>query len=232
MSQYEPLYDSFSHGGHGGYVPTPRMSVSASVYLPGSDVDPQTGWLKPDRQRRCRTQGKKLEMERLTREQQALEESIRREMSKGGVRISVRMGVFLTALLLFICGLCVLLQQGTIADRQKDINRLERSIADCRSQNAAEAIAEVEQQHAARSQNAALETQIAEASTEAAICYAAARDLNMIPAESAEAIHLVAVDTRPMASAGTETQAQADAAIEVPSAQTTSATHVPAVASN
>ena len=214
MSQYEPLYDSFSHGGHGGYVPTPRMSVSASVYLPGSDVDPQTGWLKPDRQRRCRTQGKKLEMERLTREQQALEESIRREMSKGGVRISVRMGVFLTARLLFICGLCVLLQQGTIADRQKDINRLERSIADCRSQNAA------------------LETQIAEASTEAAICYAAARDLNMIPAESAEAIHLVAVDTRPMASAGTETQAQADAAIEVPSAQTTSATHVPAVASN
>lgn len=214
MSQYEPLYDSFSHGGHGGYVPTPRMSLSASVYLPGSDVDPQTGWLKPDRQRRCRTQGKKLEMERLTREQQALEESIRREMSKGGVRISVRMGVFLTALLLFICGLCVLLQQGTIADRQKDINRLERSIADCRSQNAA------------------LETQIAEASTEAAICYAAARDLNMIPAESAEAIHLVAVDTRPMASAGTETQAQADAAIEVPSAQTTSATHVPAVASN
>ena len=214
MLQYEPLYDSFSHGGHGGYVPTPRMSVSASVYLPGSDVDPQTGWLKPDRQRRCRTQGKKLEMERLTREQQALEESIRREMSKGGVRISVRMGVFLTALLLFICGLCVLLQQGTIADRQKDINRLERSIADCRSQNAA------------------LETQIAEASTEAAICYAAARDLNMIPAESAEAIHLVAVDTRPMASAGTETQAQADAAIEVPSAQTTSATHVPAVASN
>lgn len=214
MSQYEPLYDSFSHGGHGGYVPTPRKSVSASVYLPGSDVDPQTGWLKPDRQRRCRTQGKKLEMERLTREQQALEESIRREMSKGGVRISVRMGVFLTALLLFICGLCVLLQQGTIADRQKDINRLERSIADCRSQNAA------------------LETQIAEASTEAAICYAAARDLNMIPAESAEAIHLVAVDTRPMASAGTETQAQADAAIEVPSAQTTSATHVPAVASN
>ena len=49
MSQYEPLYDSFSHGGHGGYVPTPRMSVSASVYLPGSDVDPQTGWLKPNR---------------------------------------------------------------------------------------------------------------------------------------------------------------------------------------
>ena len=212
MSQYEPLYDSFSHGGHGGYVPTPRMSVSSSVYLPGSDVDPQTGRLKPDRQRRCRTQGKQLEMERLTREQQALEESIRREMSKGGVRISIRLGVFLTALLLFICGLCVLLQQGAIADRQKAINRLERSIADCRSQNAA------------------LETQIAEASTEAAICYAAARDLNMIPAESAEAIHLVAMDTRPVAAAGT--YAQADAAIDVASTENASATHVPTVASN
>ncbi len=212
MSQYEPLYDSFSHGGHGGYVPTPRMSVSSSVYLPGSDVDPQTGWLKPDRQRRCRTQGKKLEMERLTREQQALEESIRREMSKGGVRISVRLGVFLMALLLFVCGLCVLIQQGAIADRQKAVNRLERSIADCRSQNAA------------------LATQIAEASTEAAICYAAARDLNMIPAESAEAIHLVAMDTRPVAAAGT--YAQADAAIDVASTENASATHVPTVASN
>lgn len=73
------------------------------------------------------------------------------------MRISVRMAFFSRRWLLFICGLCVLLQQGTIADRQKDINRLERSIADCRSQNAA------------------LETQIAEASTEAAICYAAAR---------------------------------------------------------
>lgn len=214
MSQYEPFYDSFSHGGRGGYVPTPRMSVSSSVYLPGSDVDPQTGWLKPDRQRRCRTQGKQLEMERLTREQQALEDSIRREMNKGGVRISVRLGIFLMALLLFVCGLCVLLQQGAIADRQKAINRLESSIADCRSQNAA------------------LETQIAEASTEAAICYAAARDLNMIPAESAEAIHLVAMDTRPMASGGTETFVQADAAIDVASSETASATHVPAVASN
>lgn len=62
---------------------------------------------------------------------------------------------------------------------RRAVNRLERSIADCRSANAA------------------LETQIAEASDAATICYAAARDLNMIPAESAEAIHLVAVDTRP-----------------------------------
>lgn len=191
MSQYEPLYDSFSHGGRGGYVPTPRMSVSSSVYLPGSDVDLQTGWLKPDRQRRCRTQGKRLEIERLRQEEAALQASIQREMSKGGVRISMRLGIFLTALLLFVCGLCVLLQQGVIAERQKTINRLERSIADCRSQNDA------------------LQTQIDEASDAATICYAAARDLNMIPAESAEAIHLVAMDTRPLSAASTSAQTTA-----------------------
>lgn len=191
MSQYEPMYDSFSHAGRGGYVPTPRMSVSSSVYLPGSDVDLQTGWLKPDRQRRCRTQGKRLEIERLRQEEAALQASIQREMSKGGVRISMRLGIFLTALLLFVCGLCVLLQQGVIAERQKTINRLERSIADCRSQNDA------------------LQTQIDEASDAATICYAAARDLNMIPAESAEAIHLVAMDTRPLSAASTSAQTTA-----------------------
>ena len=191
MSQYEPMYDSFSHAGRGGYVPTPRMSVSSSVYLPGSDVDLQTGWLKPDRQRRCRTQGKRLEIERLRQEEAALQASIQREMSKGGVRISMRLGIFLTALLLFVCGLCVLLQQGVIAERQKTINRLERSIADCRSQNDA------------------LQTQIDEASDAATICYAAARDLNMIPAESAVAIHLVAMDTRPLSAASTSAQTTA-----------------------
>ena len=191
MSQYEPMYDSFSHAGRGGYVPTPRMSVSSSVYLPGSDVDLQTGWLKPDRQRRRRTQGKRLEIERLRQEEAALQASIQREMSKGGVRISMRLGIFLTALLLFVCGLCVLLQQGVIAERQKTINRLERSIADCRSQNDA------------------LQTQIDEASDAATICYAAARDLNMIPAESAEAIHLVAMDTRPLSAASTSAQTTA-----------------------
>ncbi|MCI5955911.1 MAG: hypothetical protein MRZ54_02885 [Clostridiales bacterium] len=207
MSQYEPMYDSYSRTAQERYVPTPRMSVSSSVYLPGSDVDIQTGRLKPDRQRRCRTQGKRLEIERLEREEQELKASVQREMSKGGTRISVRTGILLIAVLLFVCGISILIQQGTIADRQKAVNRLESSIADCRSQNAA------------------LETQIAEASDAATICYAAARNLNMIPAESAEAIHLVAVDTRPKAATAQAEQQQPD----VQAAQTTP---VPALASN
>lgn len=212
MSQYEPMYDSYSRTAQERYVPTPRMSVSSSVYLPGSDVDIQTGRLKPDRQRRCRTQGKRLEIERLEREEQELKASVQREMSKGGTRISVRAGILLIAVLLFACGISILIQQGTIADRQKAVNRLESSIADCRSQNAA------------------LETQIAEASDAATICYAAARNLNMIPAESAEAIHLVAVDTRPKAAAAqVAQQPAAQAAQQQPTAQDTP---VPALASN
>ena len=212
MSQYEPMYDSYSRTAQERYVPTPRMSVSSSVYLPGSDVDIQTGRLKPDRQRRCRTQGKRLEIERLEREEQALKASVQREMSKGGTRISVRTGILLIAVLLFVCGISILIQQGTIADRQNAVNRLESSIADCRSQNAA------------------LETQIAEASDAATICYAAARNLNMIPAESAEAIHLVAVDTRPKAATAQAAQQQPNVqAAQQSAAQTTP---VPALASN
>ena len=68
MSQYEPLYDSFDRSMRERYVPTARMSVSASVYLPGSEVDLYTGQVKPDRPRRRRTQSKRLEAERLERE--------------------------------------------------------------------------------------------------------------------------------------------------------------------
>lgn len=182
MAQYEPMYDSFRRNPQEQYVPTSRMSVSASVYLPGSEVDLYTGQLKPDRQRRMRTQSKRLEAAELEREQQELENSLRRETQKGGVRIPWTMFALLMGVLLFLCGMSVLVQLGQISENQKEINRLERAIAECRTANAE------------------LETQVAEASDAAVICYAASQNLNMIPAESAEAIHLVAMDTRPMSS--------------------------------
>lgn len=208
MSQYQPLYDSFDRSMPERYVPSSRMSVSAGVYLPGSEVDLYTGQLKPDRQRRCRTQGKQLERERLEREQKALEESIRREMNKGGVRLPMLTGVLLIGCMLFVCGLILLSYQGAIAGRQKEINRLNSQIAEVRSQNAL------------------LETQIAEASDSAVICYAASQNLNMIPAESAEAIHLVAIDTRPRNTMHQEYQPVVEM---LPVAQPT---HVPVTASN
>lgn len=202
MSQYEPLYDSFYRGASERYVPSARMSVSASVYLPGSEIDLTTGQLKPDHLRRRRTQGKRLEQERLAREKQRLAESVRRESSKGGVRISVRAGLLAIAALVFVCGLVILSNQGRIVECQKEINRLERAAAECRSRNAE------------------LETQIAEACDADVIRYAASQNLNMIPSEAAEAIHLVAVDTRPRQTKATQQLTASTTALEAQATQT------------
>ncbi|MDD3335770.1 MAG: hypothetical protein PHI98_09705 [Eubacteriales bacterium] len=180
MEQYMQTYDSFLSQNGNKYVPTSRFQVMSNVYLPASDVDMRTGRLQADRHRRCRTQSMLLEQERLDREEEKMMESILRESKKGGVRISKRMMVLVLAFVLFFCGLCLLLQQSMIADRQKAINIMERSINNYRSQNAS------------------LEEQIADASDSTTICYAASQNLNMIPAEAADAIHLVAVNTRPM----------------------------------
>lgn len=192
MEQYVYTYDSFAQRGAEQYVPTDRFQVKSSVYLPASDIDPRTGQLQPDRHQRRRTQGLNLEREGLDKEGKSLNEALRREYSKGGVRISVRALVLIVAAVLFFCGILLLSQQGMIAERQKALNRLERSIKDYRTQNAS------------------LEEEIAQASDASTICYAAARDLNMIPAEAAEAVYLVAVDTRPALTASNDTAQTAE----------------------
>lgn len=207
MSQYEPLYDSFSRNVQERFVPATRMNVSPSVYLPNAEIDFLTGQLKPDRQRRRRTQGKRLEAERLEREQKRLEESVRREMSKGGVRISVRAGILVMAFVLFFCGVTVLYHQGQIVQRQKDINRLEKEIAHYRVTNEE------------------LQTQIAEASDAAVICYYASQNLGMVPAQSVAAIHLTAADTRPQTMPATQDKEVVMIAMETPN------TPVPVIAS-
>lgn len=216
MEQYIRTYDSFSPYYSEQYVPTARMKVTNSVYLPSSDIDFRTGRLQPDRQRRCRTQAMRLEKERLDKEEQRLLTTVTREAGKGGVRVSMRMMVMTVAFTLFFCGVYLLTQQGIIADRQKAINRVERSIKDYRAQNTT------------------LEAQIADASDSAKIKYAAARDLNMIPSEAAEAIHLVAMDTRPMsatARAADGQQAVQTAAASQSASVNAQTTSVPALAS-
>ena len=192
MEQYVYTYDSFAQRGAEQYVPTDRFQVKSSVYLPASDIDPRTGQLQPDRHQRRRTQGLNLEREGLDKEGKSLNEALRREYSKSGVRISVRALVLIVAAVLFFCGIVLLSQQGMIAERQKALNRMERSIKDYRTQNAS------------------LEEEIAQASDASTICYAAARDLNMIPAEAAEAVYLVAVDTRPARTASYDTAQTAE----------------------
>ena len=214
MEQYVYTYDSFAQRGAEQYVPTDRFQVKSSVYLPASDIDPRTGQLQPDRHQRRRTQGLNLEREGLDKEGKSLNEALRREFSKGGVRISVRALVLIVAAVLFFCGILLLSQQGMIAERQKALIRLERSIKDYRTQNAS------------------LEEEIAQASDASTICYAAARDLNMIPAEAAEAVYLVAVDTRPALTASNDTAQTAETDAVQEAANPSDTIHVSADSGN
>ena len=214
MEQYVYTYDSFAQRGAEQYVPTDRFQVKSSVYLPASDIDPRTGQLQPDRHQRRRTQGLNLEREGLDKEGKSLNEALRREYSKGGVRISVRALVLIVAAVLFFCGILLLSQQGMIAERQKALNRLERSIKDYRTQNAS------------------LEEEIAQASDASTIRYAAARDLNMIPAEAAEAVYLVAVDTRPALTASNDTAQTAETDAVQEAANPSDTIHVSADSGN
>ena len=214
MEQNVYTYDSFAQRGAEQYVPTDRFQVKSSVYLPASDIDPRTGQLQPDRHQRRRTQGLNLEREGLDKEGKSLNEALRREFSKGGVRISVRALVLIVAAVLFFCGILLLSQQGMIAERQKALNRLERSIKDYRTQNAS------------------LEEEIAQASDASTICYAAARDLNMIPAEAAEAVYLVAVDTRPALTASNDTAQTAETDAVQEAANPSDTIHVSADSGN
>ena len=69
-----------------------------------------------------------------------------------------------------------------------------------------------------------LEDAFAAACSETNILYAAARDLKMIPAEAAEAVYLVPVDTRPLLTASQPAQ-------NVSGDMTVQTTHIPVAAS-
>ena len=182
MAQYQPMYDSFNRLPE-RYVPTARMSVSPNVFLPGSEVDLYTGELKPDRRRRHRTQSQRLEQKEIEREEQKIAEALERESRKRGVRIESWKGWLVLVAVMFVCAMTLLAQQGQITKLQKNINQQENVIAQYRKENTL------------------LEDEIAAASDPAVICYAASQDLHMIPASSAKAIYLQAVDTRPLETA-------------------------------
>lgn len=201
MSQYQPLYNSFQRDQRDRYVPTSRISVAASVYLPSSDLDLQTGQLKPDHLRRRRTQAQRLEREELEKKEQKLKESLQRDMKKGGVRVSAWTALLVVVLVFFIGGLTIGLQRSQFAAYQEQANKMQKAIEACQK-----SIDE-------------LEIDIQKASDETTICYAASQNLHMIPAESAKAVHLSAVDTRPMQTAAQPVQSAqeiAAAATQIP----------------
>ncbi|MBR6570709.1 MAG: hypothetical protein IKK75_09675 [Clostridia bacterium] len=182
MSQYQPMYDTFQNDIRERYVPTSRISVSASVFLPGSDLDLKTGQLKPDHERRRRTQSKRLEAEKLAREERKLKESMQREMKKKGVRVTWLTGLVICAALVIGCLFTINHQLGKLSSIQDQRNEVKETYEAC-------IVA-----------CAGLETDIEQAVMDTNIM-AAARDMKMVPAESIEAIYLVPVDTRPLVTA-------------------------------
>jgi len=188
MSEYQPMYDTFQSDIRERYVPTSRISVSASVFLPGSDIDFATGQLKPDRVRRHRTQAQRLEAERLEKEDRKLKASIEREMKKTGVRVTWLTALVICAALVIGCLFTIDHQWSVLNGIQDQRNDVAAAIESCEA-----ACKEVKEE-------------IGRVASDTQIRFAAAQNLNMVPAESVEAIYLVPVDTRPMASAAQKNQ--------------------------
>lgn len=206
MSQYQPMYDSFQRTPRDRYVPTPRISVAANVSLPAGELDPYTGQPVPPQKKRCRTQGKQLEYEEAERKAQKMKTSFNREIKKGGVRVTQNTAIVLCALLGFICLFTILYQSSVITSVQEQLNILEADLT------------------SSQKLHEELSAELEEARDISQIGSYAARNLGMIRSEAVDAVHLTAVDTRPM-----ENSIQSVQALEM-SAQVQT-TQAPAIAS-
>jgi cell division protein FtsL len=179
MAQIGRVYDSFHEYDQNPFQPTDRFYVRPSVYLPNSDMDLRTGMLKEDSYRRGRTQAIRQEMQKLDTEYDRMMAALAARQNEKGLRVSVRSALIGFLLLVLVLTIYVLVQQGVLAQRQRMLRSINTRI------------------ESVQAENAALQEKIAEASDAATICYAAARNLGMVPAASTQAINLTAMDTRP-----------------------------------
>lgn len=192
MTPTGKVYDSFHEYDMEQFLPNEHFYVRSSVYLPSSEVDLRTGMLRDDVRRRGRTQALRLEAEQLDEEYGRLDAALQARSKEKGMRISVRSAFLLVMAVALSFAMVLLVQTGTLAQRQRSLKMLNQRMEEMKTANAD------------------LTNQIAEASDSSNICYAAARNLGMVPATSAQAIHLTAVDTRPNNSAAS-VSAAADA---------------------
>jgi len=178
MSQYtlnppirNNLYTGPSNGG--------RFYVRPNVYLPNSEIDLQTGMLREAERRPGRTQALRQEYHQLTSEYMRLEAIRKARESETGRRMSLKAAATLLLAVFIIFSIILLVQQGNIIARKTAISLLNEKIS------------------ATQSVVSNIQAQIDEASDPVQICYTAARDLDMVPSESAQAIYLTALSTRP-----------------------------------
>ena len=178
MSQFvlnPPVRNKF----YSGNQPSGRLYVRPNVYLPNSEIDMETGMVREAARRTGRTQALRGEAGRLDTEYQKLQSMLKARANEKGRRMPLRSAVLWIAAVVIFFSIILLVQQGNIIAKEETIRQMNVKV------------------QATREDIAGIQAQIDEASDPVAVCYAAARELGMIPAESAQAIYLTALSTRP-----------------------------------
>lgn len=181
MEHTGKVYDSFHEYDTDGYQSTGRIYVHSSVYLPNSEVDPLTGMLRSGARRIGRTQALRREADILDQEYTQLDAAIQSRQREKGIRMPLRYAILLIILLMVTMALILLVKEGNVVQRQRRTASVSQRI------------------ETLKAENDGYNAKIAEASDPATICYAAARNIGLIPADSTQAIHLTAMETRPSA---------------------------------
>ena len=198
MEHTGKVYDSFHEYDTDRYQASDRFYVHSTVFLPNSEVDPLTGLLKQGARRVGRTQALRREADRLDVEFDRMDAAVQSRQREKGLRMPRRYAILLIVFLLVAMGLTLLVKEGNVVQRQRRTASINQRI------------------ETLKTENAGYSAKIAEASDPATICYAAARDIGLVPADSTQAIQLTAMETRPAAPGS---QVSAAAATQEPSTQ-------------
>ena len=201
MEHTGKVYDSFHEYDTDRYQTSDRFYVHSTVFLPNSEVDPITGLLRQGARRTGRTQALRREADQLDVEFNRLDAAVQSRQQEKGIRMPRRYAILLMILLLAAMGLTLLVKEGNVVQRQRRTESINQRI------------------ETLKDENAGYSAKIAEASDAATICYAAARNIGLVPADSTQAIQLTAMETRPTAPTG---QVSAAAATQEPSTQDSS----------
>jgi hypothetical protein len=178
MSQFT-MNPPFRNNLYAGAANSARLYVRPNVYLPNGEIDFQTGMLCEAQRRAGRTQALRCEVHQLDAEFAKLKLMLQARANEKGKCISMKTAIWLVASLVLLFSFVLLVQQGNIASRNHTVSLLNEKI-----KVTAAVVSDVQ-------------AQIDEASDPVKICYTAARDLDMVPGDSAQAIYLEALSTRP-----------------------------------
>jgi len=178
MSQFT-LNPPFRNNFYNGFQTSGRLYVRPNVHLPNGEIDFQTGMVKEAERRTGRTQALRREARQLDTEYMKLQAILKVRVNEKGRRMPLKAAVILILSGFVFFSVLLLVQQGNIMAKESAVRQIEDKVT------------------AAQTVVGDIQAQIDEASDPVQICYTAARDLDMVPGESAQAIYLTALSTRP-----------------------------------